>query len=98
MSQEKGSDQSSQTTDSAELNRIIQLEDELLALASLFHNSMTGDRILKIELSYQSHFVGTKSFTLQEFSFEEAEELICELPKNQYIMREIDEFLAGNMD
>lgn len=98
MSTENRSNPSSHTENSAELNRIIQLEGELLALASVFHNPMTGDRILKLELSYQSHYVGIKSFTLQGFSFEEAEAMVSELAKNQYIMREIDEFLAGNMD
>lgn len=81
-----------------ELNRIIQLEDGLIALASLYHNPMTGDRILKLELNYHSQIIGAKSFTLQGFSFEEAESLVKELPKNHYIMREIDEFLAGDMD
>ncbi|MBN0987595.1 hypothetical protein [Amphritea pacifica] len=81
-----------------ELNRIIQLEEGLIALASLYHNPMTGDRILKLELNYHTRIIGTKSFTLQGFSCEEAETLVRNLPDNQYIMREIDEFLAGDMD
>ena len=59
---------------------------------------MTGDRILKLELNYQSQIIGAKSFTLQGFSLKEAELLIKELPKNHYVMREIDEFLAGDID
>ncbi|SEQ47583.1 hypothetical protein SAMN03080615_01595 [Amphritea atlantica] len=81
-----------------ELNRIIQLEEGLVALASLYHNPMTGDRILKLELNYHTQIIGAKSFTLQGFSGEEAENLVRNLPDNQYIMREIDEFLAGDMD
>ncbi|MGI1670172.1 MAG: hypothetical protein K6L74_07595 [Neptuniibacter sp.] len=81
---------------SAVLQHIKQLEDGLKALITLKEQPVEGSWIMEVELNYQSHSVGSTSFTLNGYSEEEAQALVKSLNKNHYIMKEIDHFLSGD--
>lgn len=81
------------------LNYITRLEGELKAAVSLFSQQLNaGYWIMKVQLFYAGEPAGTTSFTLKGYSREEAEEVARNLPRNAFLMREIDEFLWGDND
>lgn len=83
----------------ATLNYITPLEGELKAAVSLFSQQLNaGYWVMKVQLFYSGEPAGTTSFTLQGYSREEAEEVALNLPRNAFLMREIDEFLSGESD
>ena len=81
---------------SAVIQHIKQLEDGLKALITLKEQPAERQWLMEVELNYRSHSVGSTSFTLNGYTFEEAESLVKELNQNHYIMKEIDHFLSGD--
>ncbi len=82
-----------------EINVILPLDGHLKA--SIFLRSKTrstGDWIMRVQLYYDNKPAGVTSFTLRGYTQAEAESVVLGLPKNQYLMREIDEFLCGECD
>ena len=78
---------------------ITPLDGGLLACVSLQEHAEQKDAwLMRIKLMYDGELAGTTEFNLQGYSQSEAEALARDLRKNDYLMREIDEFLWGESD
>lgn len=81
------------------MNLISHLEGNLKAAVAL--KPATADEqnwLLELRLMYDGSSVGTTSFNLYSYSREEAEHIARNIKSNQFIMKEIDEFLWGESD
>ena len=79
-----------------DLNFITQLEGTLKAAIHLIPcNDDRTDWQMDIKLFYDGGPAGETSFNLQGYSEEEACDLVKNLSKNEYLMKEIDEYLWG---
>lgn len=81
------------------LDLITVLEGDLKAFVSLSKvNNDENDWLLKIRLFFEEEPVGFTSFNLNGYSQEEAERIARNIKKNEFMMKEIDEFLWGESD
>ena len=82
-----------------EFNFITQLEGTLKAVINLIpSNEDRTNWLMAIRLFYDGGPAGETSFTLEGYSEEEACELVKNLNKNEFLMKEIDEYLWGESD
>lgn len=78
-------------------NLISQLEGCLKAHISLKQRE-PDSWLMSVELFYSGEPAGITSFNLNGYSKIEAEEIARNLKNNDFLMREIDEFLWGESD
>ncbi len=82
-----------------EFTMITLLEGKLKAAVSL--DAYEHDRsqwLMKIKLFYDGLPAGETSFNLNGYTEQDAHELVKNLSKNDFIMKEIDEYLWGESD
>lgn len=78
---------------------ICKLEGALNAAVELFNQTTdTSQWQLSIKLFHNNVPVGSTQFTLNGYSKTEAEDIAKNIRTNPFIMREIDEYLWGEMD
>jgi hypothetical protein len=53
--------------------------------------------LLRLELFFQDDAVDTLSFDLHHYTYDEIIELARDIKSNEFILREIDQYLAGDM-
>lgn len=83
----------------AVLTYIANLDAGVKASISLISKETNaGYWLMKVHLYYEGKSAGITSFTLRGYSQDEAEQVARGLPKNAFLLREIDEFLWGESD
>ena len=80
------------------LNLITQLEGNLKAFIQLSPQPQNKLWLLDINLFYEGEPAGCTSFNLQGYDQHEAEHIARNIRKNEFMMKEIDEFLWGESD
>lgn len=87
------------TSEQNTVNIITPIEQNLKALTTLIGSESTDDEWkMQISLFYKNTPAGMLSFTLNGYTLEEAEELVHNLRNNEFLMKEIDDFLWGESD
>ena len=80
-------------------NLISHLEGKLKAFIKLVPDTLMDDSWrLEVDLFYDNEPVGMTSFNLHGYKQDEAREIAQNIKHNQFIMREIDEYLWGDSD
>lgn len=77
---------------------IIPLEGALKAIAELEPGHSPDSWLLSLKLLYDGEPSGQTSFNLHGYSEPEAKELVQNIYRHEYIMREIDDLLFGDSD
>ncbi|WP_221797295.1 hypothetical protein [Oceanobacter mangrovi] len=80
------------------LHYITLLEGRLQAAVELRPTPLDEQWLLLVKLVYDGDPAGTASFTLHGHTREEAEHVARHIADNDYLMKEIDEFLWGESD
>jgi hypothetical protein len=85
-----------------EFHYMVNIENRLRALVTLQNQgeSPVGDHkwLMALDLFYDGDAAGKTSFTLHGYSEEEAQKIAQSIGENDYMMKEIDEFLWGEND
>ncbi|HMW49613.1 MAG TPA: hypothetical protein PKD17_17075 [Cellvibrionaceae bacterium] len=80
------------------IRHISKIDRQLRVLSEVWEGKMDKQYLLRLTLMYQDHNMGRLDFTLNGYGEPDVANLAQNIQSNDYLMREIDDYLSGEIE
>lgn len=80
------------------IRHISKIDRQLRVLSEVWQGKMDNQYLLRLTLMYQDHNMGRLDFTLNGYGEPDVANLAQNIQSNDYLMREIDDYLSGEIE
>ncbi len=80
------------------IRHISKIDRQLRVLSEVWRGKMDNQYLLRLTLMYQDHNMGRLDFTLNGYGEPDVANLAQNIQSNDYLMREIDDYLSGEIE